>query len=208
MNETPPGSIGCGIVGYTIGNNRYLNVTNRCTLRCRFRPTLNGCWTTHGDTLRLQREPTVDEIVVAAGDAERYEQIVFCGFGEPTLRLYDVLEASRQLRRHGAVIRIDTDGLANLVHERDITPDLEGIVDALSVSLNAHNAEVYARHCRPIHPHSYEAMLDFVARAREFVPDITLTAIDGLPEVDIAACRDIAYRLGLRFRRRVLDGVG
>jgi len=205
-NDTKPHSadVPSDLFGYTIGDNRYLNVTNRCTLRCHFCPKFNGCWTVHDDSLRLQREPTVDEIVAAAGDPEQYDQIVFCGFGEPTLRLYDVLDASQRLRQRDAYIRINTDGLASLVHGRDVTPDLEGIVDALSVSLNAQNAEVYARHCRPTDPHSYDAMLDFVMRAREFVPDITLTAIDGLPDVDIDACREIAHQLGARFRRRVL----
>jgi TatD DNase family protein len=85
---------------------------------------------------------------------------------------------------------------------------MEGLIDALSVSLNAQNAEIYNRHCRPKLPGSWEAMLDFVKCAREFVPDITLTAIDGLSGVDIAACEKIAQRLGVGFRRRVLDVVG
>ncbi len=203
QNATPH-----GVIGYTLGDNRYLNVTNRCTLRCAFCPKFNGCWTVCDHELRLPREPTIEEIVEAAGDAEQYREVVFCGLGEPTLRLYDVLEAGARLRADGGYIRVNTDGLANLVHGRDVTPDLEGIVDALSVSLNAHDAEVYERHCRPPTPHSYEAMLDFVTRAHDFVPDITLTAIDGLTGVDIAACEGIARQLGVQFRRRVLDVVG
>lgn len=197
-----------GVVGYSLGDNRYLNVTNRCTLRCAFCPKFNSCWTVQDYGMRLGREPSVEQIVEAAGDVEQYREIVFCGLGEPTLRLYDVLEAGARLRAEGGYVRVNTDGLANLVHGRDVTPDLEGIVDALSVSLNADNAEVYDRHCRPRTPHSYEAMLDFVGRAREFVSDITVTAIEGLPGVDIDACERIARQLGVEFRLRMLDVVG
>jgi TatD DNase family protein len=196
------------VVGYTLRDNRYLNITNRCSLRCAFCPKFNGEWTVQNYPLRLNHDPTLEEIVTAAGNPEDYREIVFCGLGEPTLRLYTLLEVATRLRHRAKRIRINTDGLANLVYGRDVTPDMEGLIDALSVSLNAQNAEIYNRHCRPKLPGSYEAMLDFVKCAREFVPEITLTAIDGLSGVDIAACEKIAQRLGVGFRRRVLDVVG
>jgi len=104
--------------------------------------------------------------------------------------------------------RLNTDGLANLIHGRDVTPDFEDSIDAISISLNAQNEDVYNRHCRPPMPGAFEALQDFAARAREFVPSVTLTAIDGLPGVDISACRAIAERLGVGFRRRELGKVG
>ncbi len=195
-------------VGYTLHGNRYLNITNRCTLRCAFCPKFNDEWRVQEYPLRLQRDPSFEEISLATGNPEDYREIVFCGFGEPTLRLYTLLEVATRLRPRARRIRINTDGLASFVYGRDVTPDMEGLIDALSVSLNAQNAEIYNRHCRPKLPGSYEAMLDFVKRAREFVPDITLTAIDGLSGVDIAACGKIARDLGVKFRRRVLDVVG
>ena len=195
-------------VGYTLRDSRYLNITNRCTLRCAFCPKFNGEWTVQDNRLRLTREPTLDEIVAAAGNPEDFREIVFCGLGEPTLRLYTLLDAATRLRPHAKRIRVNTDGLANLVYGRDVTPDLEGLIDALSISLNAQDAETYNLHCRPKLPGAYEAMLDFVKCAAEFVPEITLTAIDGLPGVDIAACKKIADRLGVGFRRRVLGIVG
>ena len=197
------------VFGYTLRGNRYLNVTNRCTLRCTFCPKFNDTWTVQDYALRLAREPTIDEMVEAVGDPAHYREVVFCGLGEPTLRLYDVLEVATRLRKLGARrIRINTDGLANLVHRRDVTPDLEKIIDSVSVSLNAQDAATYERHCRPKHPGSYEAMFDFVARVREFVPDVSVSAIDGLAGVDIAACSAIAARLRVRFRHRVLGKVG
>lgn len=196
------------VIGYTLRDSRYLNITSRCTLRCAFCPKFNNEWTVQDYGLRLTSEPTVEQIVAACGNPEDYREIVFCGLGEPTLRLYALLEVATRLRPRARRIRLNTDGLANLVYGRDVTPDMEGLIDALSVSLNAQNEEVYNLHCRPKLPGAWGAMLDFVKRAREFVPEISLTAIDGLPGVDIAACEKIARDLGVGFRRRVLGVVG
>lgn len=196
------------VVGYTLRGSRYLNITNRCTLRCAFCPKFNGCWTVRERDLRLPQEPNAEQILEAVGDPDEYDEVVFCGLGEPTIRLYTLLEVASRLRGKVARMRLNTDGLANIVYGRDVTPDFEDLIQALSVSLNAQDRETYNRVCRPMLPDAYEALLDFVRRAREFVPEITLTAIDGLPGVDIAACRRVAAELGVGFRRRVLDQVG
>ena len=202
MQKTP-------VMAYTQHGNCYLNVTNRCTLRCHFCPKFNGSWIVDDVDLRLPREPSAAELVAAVGDhPDRFQEVVFCGLGEPTLRLYTVIEVGTELRQRGARVRLNTDGLANLIHGRDITPDLEDSVDALSISLNAQDVETYNRHCRPPDPRSFEAVLDFTGCAREFVSSITLTAVDGLEGVDIGACRAIADRLDVGFRRRELGRVG
>ena len=195
-------------IGYTLRGVRYLNVTNRCTLRCRFCPKFNGSWDVKGYDLRLPAEPDAESLMAAAGDPQDYTEIVFCGFGEPTLRLYTVLDVGAELRQRGGRVRLNTDGLANLVHGRDVTPDLEDCVDAVSISLNAQDAATYERHCRPSRPGAWPALLDFVERVGEFVPEVTVTAIDGLPGVDIAACAELAGQLGVNFRRRELGKVG
>jgi TatD DNase family protein len=203
MNQTVP------VVGYTLRGNRYLNVTNRCTLRCAFCPKFNGSWTVKDHDLRLKRDPTVAELVDAAGEPGESREVVFCGMGEPTLRLYDLLEVAARLRDRGhARIRLNTDGLASLVHGRDVTPDFDGLIDSLSVSLNTQDEKTYVRHCRPSRPGAWPALRGFVRRARAFVPDITLTAIDGLDGVDVPACAAIANDLGVKFRRRELGIVG
>jgi TatD family-associated radical SAM protein len=202
-------ALGERVVGYTLRDSRYLNVTSRCTLRCTFCPKFNGSWTVQDFDLRLRSDPSADELIEAAGDVHAWREIVFCGLGEPTLRLYTVLEVAARLRKQGAPrLRLNTDGLANLVYGRDVTPDFEGNIDAISVSLNAQDEETYNRLCRPSLPGSYQAMLDFIRHARDYVPEVVVTAIDGLPGVDIEACREIAERLGVRFRRRVLGIVG
>jgi len=196
-------------IGYTLHGNRYLNVTSRCTLRCAFCPKFNGEWSVKGHGLRLYRDPTVEDLVDAVGDPSGFGAIVFCGLGEPLLRLETVLEVADRLKRQGAPkIRVNTDGLANLVSGKDVTPLLEGVIDALSISLNAHDAETYDRHCRPRRPGSFEAVLEFARLAHDHVPEVTLTAIAGLDGVDIAACERLAREIGVGFRRRELDVVG
>lgn len=196
------------ILSYRLHGNCYLNITSRCTLRCDFCPKFNRQWVVRDYDLRLHREPGAAELLTSVGEPAAYREVVFCGLGEPTLRLETLLTVARGLKARGARIRVNTDGLANLVHGADVTPRLAGVVDALSVSLNAQDASTYERHCRPKTAGAYPALLDFVHRARDHVPDVTLTAIDGLEGVDVDACAAIAEELGVGFRRRVLDEVG
>ena len=198
------------IIAYELHGNCYLNITWHCTLRCAFCPKYLGEWVIQGYDLRLLREPETEEIVRAIGDPRAYKQIVFCGLGEPTLRLDTLLEVAQQLKASDPAthIRINTDGLANLVYEEDVTPRMNGLIDELSISMNAHNEALYIKHCRPKRDGAFAAMLDFATRAKAHVATINLTAIDGLEGVDIAACEQLCKARGLNFRRRVLDLVG
>ena len=135
-------------------------------------------------------------------------KLLFCGFGEPTLRLNVVLDVAEYIKMHGGCVRVNTDGLANLVHRRNVLPEMAVNVDALSVSMNAPDPDVYEKICQPALPGSFEAMLDFLALAPRYIPDVTATAINGLEGVDIEACQTIATRLGANFRSRQLDVVG
>jgi len=195
-------------LSYELHGNLYLNLTWHCTLRCAFCPKFNGEWEVQGYDLRLRREPSAAELLAAIGDPTKYAEIVFCGLGEPTLRLDLLLEAGAAMKAKGKRVRLNTDGLANLVHGRDVTPELARVVDAVSISLNAQDEATYVRHTRPKKEGAYAAMLDFAARAKAAGMEVTLTAIDGLEGVDIAACERIAQGLGVKFRRRVLDNVG
>ncbi len=204
----PAGAEVARTIAYPLHGKCYLNITSRCTLACSFCPKAQHRWAVGDANLYLPREPAVSELLAAVGDASRYDEVVFCGLGEPTLRLYDMLEMAGGLKEQGARrVRVDTDGLANLVYRRDVTPDLEGFIDALSISLNAQNEEIYNRYCRPSLPGAYAALLDFTDRARDFVPDVRLTAIEGLPDIDIPACAAIAHRLGVAFYARRLDDI-
>jgi TatD DNase family protein len=208
MSSEQPNQTPASVYAYALRENLYLNLTNRCTNRCAFCPKFDKQWEVRGYELRLRDEPTAAQLIDAVGDPAQYEEIVFCGLGEPTLRLDVLFEVADALHGRGARLRLNTDGLAGLVHGRDVTPELSGRIDALSVSLNAQDESTYDRHCRPGAKGAYPALLRFVARARAHVPDITVTAIDGLEGVDVEACEKIARELGVKFRRRVLDEVG
>lgn len=196
-------------IAYPIRNSLYLNITDRCTLECRFCPKHRAQGpVVHEYDLSLDHRPEVEEIITAIGDPSAYDEIVFCGFGEPTLRFKVLLEVARWIKKHGGKVRINTDGLANLVNKRNVLPEMQGLVDSLSVSLNAQNEEIYARHCQPALPGSWQALLDFLTEAPKYIPEVTATAIDGLEGVDIQACEKLATERGVTFRRRQLDKVG
>jgi len=199
------------VFAYEIYGNCYLNLSNRCNLRCRFCPRMAGEWDIQDHNLRLQHEPDAAELlaaVAALGELKRFNEVVFCGLGEPTLRLETLLSVGRTLRARGVRVRLNTNGLANQYHGRDVTPELATAVDALSISLNAQNAAVYDEHCRPKQPGAYPALLDFIRRARAHTADVTVTAVAGLTGVDIAACARLATELGVNFRARTLDALG
>lgn len=195
-------------LSYVIGDSLYLNITDRCTLECTFCPKTQGVLQVHEYDLTLDHRPSSEEVIAAIDDPAAYKEVVFCGYGEPTLRLKVLLEVAKYIKAHGGRVRVNTDGLANLANKRNVLPEMAEYVDALSISLNAQNAEVYDRHCQPALAGSFEQMLDFVAQAPNYIPDVTATAIDGLEGVDIAACRKLAEERGVKFRRRVLDVVG
>ena len=156
--------------------------------------------------MRLQHNPTVEELVEAAGGPGEYDEVVFCGMGESTARLDVMLEVARRLRAKGITkLRLNTNGLANQMYGRDVAPEIAAVIPTISVSMNAQNEETYNRHCRPKFPGAYQSMLDFVKSAHDAGADVTVTAVDGLPDVDVKACAEIAEKMGVKFRRRVLD---
>ena len=195
-------------ISYPIGNRLYLSINDRCTLECAFCPKTQGSLKVHDFDLTMDHRPEVEEIIAAVGDPARYDEVVFCGYGEPTLRIKVLLEVAHYIKAHGGRVRINTDGLANLVHKENVLPKLAACVDALSVSMNAQEEAVYNRHCVPNLPGSFAAMLEFLEQAPNYIPDVTATAIDGLEGVDIDACERMAQERGVGFRRRELDKVG
>ena len=196
------------IIAYPLHGSCYLNITSSCTLRCTFCPKHNRTWEVQEYDLHLEYEPSADEVMAAIGDPAQYREMVFCGLGEPTKRLDTLLDIAARLKQSGSRVRVNTDGLANLVHGRDVTPEMARVVDAVSISMNTQNEEDYIRHTRPKLKGAFSAMLDFAASARNAGMEVTLTAIDGLEGVEIEKCEAIARDLGVGFRKRVMDEVG
>ena len=200
--------MGAQTIAYTIENRRYLSITDRCTLACEFCPKTQGSMKVHDYDLSFNHRPSSAEIIAAIGNVCDYSSIVFCGFGEPTLRLQTLLEVAQYSKQQGGHVRLNTDGLANLVHKRNVLPEMAGLIDALSVSLNAQNEELYNQHCSPALDRSWQSMLDFLQLAPTWIPDVTATAIKGLAGIDITACEQLARERGAKFRQRELDQVG
>lgn len=196
---------------YPIRRSLYVNVTNECSNRCRFCPRSGGELVVKGHDLRLAREPSAGDILKALRDArlEDYDEVVFCGFGEPTLRLEDLRKVGKEVRaRWKKKIRLDTNGQGSVLLNRDIVPELAEFVDAVSVSLNAADAATYDRLCRPTIPNAFEAVCAFIRRAKEMIPSVRATAV-AVPGLDLEAVRRLAEEdLGVAFHVRAYNVVG
>lgn len=193
---------------YDINHSRYLNITSRCTLRCQFCPKQQGSTEVHQYQLALDVTPKAQEIIPLLGDISQYDEYVFCGFGEPTLNLKTLIEVATFIKNNKGKVRVNTDGLGDLFHRRSILPELANCVDSLSISLNADNEALYIKHCQPKLKGSYAALRQFIIDAPKYIAKVQVSAIDGLLNVDINACEQIAIQSGCQFKRRVLDIVG
>jgi len=192
---------------YWLGNNLYLNTTNRCSNNCYFciRTFKEGV----GDfNLKVNREPSTEEVIRELQNfinLKNWSEIVFCGFGEPLERLDCVLEVCRWIKKYygkAASIRIDTNGQGTLINKgREVIGELkEAGVDKISVSLNAPDKETYNQVCRPTFNNAFGSVLEFIKRAKEvFHVEITTVAI---PEVDTSKIGEIAKKMGVKFRIR------
>jgi len=196
------------VVAYPIRNSLYLNITNRCTNACSF-CVRSATDYVKGHNLRLPRDPEIPEILEAMKGFERYYEVVFCGYGEPFMRLDVILAVAAKVKEAGVRVRVNTNGHALLIHGREFLPKLTGLVDALSVSLNYPTESEYIEHCRPIiKGGAYDAMKEFVVAAKVYVPEVVVTVVD-MPGVDVESCRRIAEdELGVPLRVRHYNEVG
>lgn len=195
------------IIAYPIGDSLYLNLTNRCTNACKFcvRTTTDFGM---GYDLWLDKEPAVSEMVndIKAKGIENYKELVLCGYGEPTERFDDMLSVLKEIKAYCPVkVRLNTNGHANLIAGEDVTHKLEGLVDIVSISLNAPDAKRYNEICVCQYgEEGFYGMLDFAKKAKNYVPEVILSVVDVMEAEDIDACRHIAEEIGVKFRVREL----
>ena len=194
-------------VTYAAGSAIYVNMTNRCPCACTFCLRHNKDHVFNSDSLWLDREPTVKEVCESLDtwDLNQYHEIVFCGYGEPTERLYDLLEVAKHIKSKSNIkIRINTNGLADLIWQETTAPKLARLIDAVSISLNATNKEEYLKVVRPkFGIGSYDAMLKFTKDCTQYVPSVIMTVVDVVtsPE-EQAICRKICESVGATLRIR------
>lgn len=192
---------------YEVHKGLYVNLTNRCSCACTFcvRQTDDSVGKT--DTLWLQHEPSYEEVMAASEnfDMSKYEELVFCGFGEPT-EAFDTLKrvAAEAKRRWNIPVRVNTNGQGSLINERDIAPEFEGIVDTVSISLNTPNAEEYLKLTRSRYGEAaFPGMLEFAREVKKYVPNVVMTTVETtITKEEEKQCQAICDELGVTYRIR------
>ncbi len=194
-------------IAYPIRNSLYLNITSRCSNSCVF-CVRNYTDFVKGHNLRLDHEPSYREVINSLNHPEKYEEIVFCGYGEPTIRLDLLKEVASFLKGRNAKVRLNTNGQANLIHKRNIVPELVGLIDTASISLNVGDSKKYDRLCRSeFGDDTFEKVLHFARECKTLLPKTVLTVLD-MPGVDLKRCAKIAKELGVELRIRHYNKVG
>ncbi len=194
---------------YKVHNNLYVNLTNRCPCACTFclRQNMDTVSEVDDRSLWLEHEPTYEEILedFKNYDMTEFNEVVFCGYGEPTERLDMLLKVAAYVKEtFGNKIRVNTNGMADLIWGKDTTPDFEGLVDTVSISLNTPNPEKYHELVRcKFGMKSFDAMLSFAKNVRKYVPNVVMTTVDTtLTKEEEEQCREICRELGVTYRIR------
>ena len=201
-------------ITYQVKNAVYVNLTNRCPCNCTFCLRHNGPGVFGSGPLWLEREPTLEETIESLGqwDYERFREVVFCGYGEPTERLDVLLAAAAHLKERDPAlrVRVNTNGLSDLINGKPTAPLFVGKVDCLSISLNTDDPAEYLSVCRPkFGAAAYPAMLKFTQEAAALLPNVVMTVV-GEPITSLEKqdrCRKIAEGLGARLRVRPYEQV-
>lgn len=199
-------------IAYPVRTGLYVNLTNRCPCACTFCLRQNGPGIYGSNSLWLEREPTVAEALesIEAQLTAETSELVFCGYGEPTERLEELLAICRVIKdKHPTLpIRVNTNGLADLIYGRSTAEEMKGLVDTVSISLNTDDAEEYLAVCRPkFGIGSYEAMKKFAAAAARVLPKVVMTVVDEpvTSKEKQERCRAIAESLGAKLRVRPFE---
>ena len=197
-------------ITYPVNKGLYINMTNRCPCNCTFCLRHNAEGVYGSDSLWLDREPTVQEVCdsVDTWDLTQFDEVVFCGYGEPTERLEDLLLVAKYIKAKGDIkIRINTNGLADLIWQKQTAPSLKGLIDTVSISLNTPNQEDYLRVVRPkFGARSYDAMLRFAKDCTAYVPNVVMTVVDVVTsKEEQEQCRKICENIGARLRVRPFE---
>ena len=188
---------------YALDNNLYINLTSKCSNDCTF-CVRNEHSTYFGHKLWLAREPSAADVLAQIpDDISRYKEYVFCGFGEPTVKLPVLLEIGRELKQRGATVRLNTNGQANMIWKRDVSAELASAVDKINVSLNEATAEEYVKLCKPsFGAAAFEGLQDFAKKCAARGIDTWFSVVDVIGAEKIEKCREIAKNCGVALRVR------
>ncbi len=186
---------------YELDGNLYINLTNRCSNDCKF-CVRNGKTSYYGHKLWLSHEPTVEQVIKAIGK-KKCNEVVFCGFGEPTFRYKEIVEISKFLKEKGYKIRLNTNGHGNLINGEDITPYFKGLIDRVNVSLNAPDEDEYFSVCRPVFGEdAFSGLIDFAKKCKENGIETNFSIVDCIGEKKVNKCKKLAKEVGIPLRVR------
>lgn len=187
---------------YQIGNNLYLNITNRCNAHCTFCDRL-GEAEVSGYNLKMSKEeePSSEVYIEQIGDPTKYKEIIFCGYGEPTIRWNVVKEIAKYVKNAGGATRLNTNGHGNLINKRDITPELKGLIDTVSISLNSGDPRQYSEMMGLDISH-FNEMVAFAKSAKNYSNRVVMSIVS-IQEVDTERARKVVEeKIGAEFRIR------
>lgn len=191
---------------YTYEGSAYLNITNKCPCSCIFCIRSNGDGLGSADTLWHKKDPTIEEIKseIDGFDFSPYNEVVFCGYGEPTQALDNLIETAKYLKKkYGLKIRLNSNGLSDLINGKETAHLLEGVVDSISISLNAPDAESYQRVSRSKFGNdAFPALLKFAEDCKKYIPKIKFTVVDVITEEEIERCKKISEDINIPLRIR------
>lgn len=187
---------------YKIGDNLYINLTNRCTNRCTFCVREQNA-EYEGYSLWLKDgEPTAEQIIAEIGDPKAYSEVVFCGYGEPTYRLEVILKVSDYVHAHGGRTRMNTNGHGNFINGRSIAQDLKGRLDGVNISLNAPEEQGYIAVCKPQFTGAFGAMINFAKDCKAAGVNCWFSVVDCIGKDGVQACAKLAKEVGIPLRVR------
>jgi TatD DNase family protein len=156
----------------------------------------------NGNDLKLEREPSVKEAIESIGDPKKYKEIVFCGYGDALVRIEEVKGIAKWIKENKGTVRINTAGLANAYHARNVLPELKGLVDIISVSLNGSNPDEHNKINNPmLKERSFGEVVKFVNEAKKYINKVVITSVE-FPGFDTSKVKKIADKLGVCFRSR------
>ncbi len=195
------GEIGAPTFTYTLRNSLYVNLTIRCDADCVFCDR-KGDAVIKGHNLRIDREPSAEEVIAEIGHPEQYDEIVFCGYGEPTIRLEVLKDVARWVKANGGRTRLNTDGHGNVINKRNIIPELVGLLDAVSISLNTIDPHQYGELMRVDGRTFFSAMVEFARESVRLLPRVVMTIVD-IESVDKDKAREFVEKeIGATFQTR------
>jgi len=195
---------------YFLDNQPYINITNACSNSCVFcirnqKDDVQGAclWLKHENTTAME---VITQIELNKDKIKNSQEIVFCGYGEPLMKINEVIEIAKFIKEKypHLKIRVNTNGHANAIHKKNVAPEIAPYIDAISISLNAQNEKLYNKISNPKIENAYEETKRFIRACVEEKIPTTASVVSNVPnfEIDVERCEIIAKSLGAKFRAR------